>query len=152
MGGEIVKKLKLGILILVGLLLLIQLFPATRSNPKVSGDIQTTAGFKRLLRRSCYDCHSYDTRWPWYSHVAPVSWLVVHDVEEARGRLNFSKWEEYSPAARGHLMEEIVDEVTDGDMPLPRYLYLHPKARISQTELELFKQWVATVDDQHRQD
>ncbi len=138
------KKLKLSVFILAGVLLLLQLVPVSRTNPEAKSDIQVTAGFKELLRRSCYDCHSYETRWPWYSRVAPVSWLVVHDVKEARDHLNFSRWEEYSSAAREHLHERIIDEVTKREMPLSRYLILHPEARIYPAELEMFTQWIVT--------
>jgi len=142
-----VKKLKISVLVFIGLLLLIQLIPVSRTNPGISGDIQATAGLKQLLRRSCYDCHSYETRWPWYSYVAPVSWLVLGDVQKAREHLNFSLWEEYSPLDQAHFRKKIIDEVTKGEMPLPQYMIMHPEARITETDVELFKQWIDTRDD-----
>ena len=76
-----------------------QLYPRpTRDNPPVWASIDAPHDVERILRRSCYDCHSNETRWPWYSHLAPRSWLVAADVHEARVRMNFSEWPEARPA------------------------------------------------------
>ncbi len=77
-------------LTVVFVLALAQLVPLDRTNPPVDGEAPASGEVREVLRRSCYDCHSHETRWPWYAHVAPVSWWVVHDVHEAREHLNFS--------------------------------------------------------------
>ena len=138
------KSLKRILLIVLGVLIVIQFVPVSRTNPTVSGDIQAAADFKALLHRSCYDCHSNETRWPWYSHVAPASWLVINDVHGGRKHLNFSKWQEYSAADRGHFVEAVIDHVTHGEMPLRQYLLLHRDARLSQADIAMFKQWAAS--------
>jgi hypothetical protein len=94
-----------------------------------------------VLERSCYDCHSNETQWPWYSQVAPVSWLVHHDVVEGREHLNFSEWNQLSPDKRDHKLEEIEELVSEGDMPLAYYLPLHPAARLSEADKQAVVSW-----------
>ena len=114
----------------------IQFVPYGREheNPPVTqeptwADAETAA----LLRESCYDCHSNETRWPWYSHIAPSSWLLTNDIEDGREALNFSEWafdEEEEP----FVAVAIEENVRSGDMPPTRYLLLHPGARLSDEE------------------
>ncbi len=92
----------------------IQLWPVGRTNPAVTADLRAAPEVQRILRKSCYDCHSNETRWPWYAYVAPVSWLVVHDVKEGRDELNFSSWEELSPQRKKRRAEKAIDEIEEG--------------------------------------
>jgi len=127
-----------------GLLLLfiaIQFVPAERNNPAVTADIEAPAEVKRILKQSCYDCHSNETQWPWYSNVAPVSWLVAHDVEEGREHLNFSEWGMLSDDNKHELAEEAWEEVEGGDMPLKIYLIIHPGAKLSDTDRQALRDW-----------
>ena len=119
-------------LILGGLFALIQLLPYGRnhSNPPVIAEPRWDFPRTRdLAARACFDCHSNETRWPWYSHVAPVSWLVQRDVDQARRELNFSHWDRRQKRAR-----KAAEEVEDGEMPLAGYLLGHPEARLSEAE------------------
>lgn len=98
-----------------------------------------------LLRRSCYDCHSDETRWPWYSHVAPVSWLVIHDVRHARGDLDFSRWStdpvrEPTPQQQFRWMCE---DVRRDIMPPRLYLLMHADARLTEADKNLLCAWAA---------
>ena len=95
-----------------------------------------------ILQRSCYDCHSNETVWPWYSRVAPASWIVGRDVRQARQHLNFSTWNRLNAADREHALEEILDEVEAGDMPMSIYLPLHPDARLTDADTRLIAEWV----------
>lgn len=135
--------------ILVAAFALIQLVPVDRSNPAVVADLQAPPEVTSVLRASCYDCHSNETRWPWYSRVAPASWLVAHDVEEGRSRLNFSLWGAYDGKRRQRLAEELWEEVEKGEMPLPLYLLAHPGARLSQDETEVLRRWSALTSGAH---
>jgi hypothetical protein len=94
-----------------------------------------------ILDRSCMDCHSHATRWPWYAYVAPASWLVVYDVHEAREHKNFSRWTDYPPDRQREKTEEIWEEVEEGEMPLPPYLWLHPDAKLSDADRETLRTW-----------
>lgn len=120
---------------LIVLLLGIQLGPTTApGNPPVETEVAVPDEVMRVLRQSCYDCHSHETSWPWYSNVAPAKWLVRHDVREARRGLNFSAWNRYDADRRAHKWEEVVEEVESGHMPLWYYLTLHGDARPSDAD------------------
>lgn len=95
----------------------------------------------RLLRRSCFDCHSDETRWPWYSRVAPASWLVVHDVNEGRAQLNFSRWTRYNVFDRADLLDKVCEQVTEREMPLWQYRLVHPGAVLSDDEIAALCAW-----------
>ena len=137
--------MKRKILILVGALVVvlftIQLVPVHRTNPPVVADFDGPAAVEDVLRTSCYDCHSHESQWPWYSHVAPASWLVIHDVDEAREHLNFSMWGTYDARRQEKLAEEMWDEVEGGDMPLPMYRLAHPNARLTEAGKATLRQW-----------
>ena len=127
----------------VGFLVLAQLIRIDRTNPPVEGDVATTPDMQKLLRRACYDCHSNETVWPWYSGVAPVSWLVGHDVHEGREELNFSAWAASTPAQRTKLLKETAEDVADGDMPPWYYALVHPEARLDAAARERIQAWTA---------
>jgi hypothetical protein len=132
------KRLGVGIALFGAL----QLVPLERSNPAVAFDLPAPPPIAKTLRRSCYDCHSHETRWPWYAYVAPASWLVVYDVSEARSKLNFSTWKSYRPDKRDRLLEEVLEETEEQRMPPAYYRLLHPEAGLSPAEREVLRQWV----------
>jgi len=96
---------------------------------------------RAVLRRACYDCHSHETVWPWYSKVAPVSWLVAHDVHEGRQKLNFSTWNRYTPKQQVKKSKESWEEVAAGEMPLWYYLPVHRDAALSAEDRALLRTW-----------
>ena len=122
-------------------LIAIQLVPVNRSNPPVVADFDGPTAVATVLKASCYDCHSYETSWPWYSRVAPVSWLVAHDVEEARDHFNFSLWGNYNGKRQERLADEIWEEVEEGEMPLPVFLLAHPDARLTDADKATIHAW-----------
>jgi len=118
---------------LFALVLLIQLVPYGRqhANPPVIQEPQWDSPKTReLAQKACFDCHSNETVWLWYSNVAPVSWLVQRDVDEGREKLNFSDW------GRAREKDEIIEVIQEGEMPMPIYLIMHPEARLTSTEKE----------------
>jgi len=100
------------------------------------------ADVKPILVRSCYDCHSHQTRWPWYSRVAPVSWLIANDVTEGREALNFSTWRGYPPDRASRKLDEIADMVTRREMPMPIYTYVHRGSALTDAEISRVAEWV----------
>ncbi len=96
---------------------------------------------KAVLERSCKDCHSDETSWPWYSYVAPVSWMVASDVQQARKAMNLSEWSSYSTKEKTDKLEEICEQLTNGDMPDRKYTLVHRHARLTAKERELICQW-----------
>ncbi|WP_269523960.1 heme-binding domain-containing protein [Coraliomargarita parva] len=142
------KKILLLVSAAVALALIaIQLVPAERSNPPVLADFDGPDAVKEILRTSCYDCHSNETVWPWYSYVAPVSWSVAEHVREAREELNFSDWASFRGDA--HLMEEIYEETKEGHMPIGSYLRMHPGAKLSEAQLAVLKAYFYPEGSEH---
>ncbi len=104
--------------------------PVSRINPPVVAEPQWDSPATRdTFYRACGDCHSNQTRWPWYSRVAPVSWLIASDVSEGRQRLNVSEWNRPQRGAG-----EAAEVVAEGEMPLPVFLIMHPDARLTAQE------------------
>lgn len=120
--------------VFVGLLVVIQFVPYGRAHtnpPVVQEPMWGSPQTRELARRACFDCHSNETVWPWYSNIAPVSWLIQHDVDEGRRKLNFSEWNRPQDE-----LDEITEVIREGEMPPIYYVMLHPEAKLSQTEKE----------------
>lgn len=128
----------------VVVLALLQLVPLDRTNPPVTAEVPAPAEVRQILRRACYDCHSNESKWPWYAYVAPASLLVAYDVHEARDHMNFSTWDAYTEAEQADHMEEIWKEVKKGDMPLWYYLPMHPEARLSDADKQALRAWTGS--------
>ena len=127
--------------------LLLQLANPPRSNPPVipGHDLLATnpppAKIAALLRAACYDCHSNETKWPWYSRVAPVSWWMADHIRNARKRLNLSEWPHENPERAAKKWNRIGEEVSSGDMPLPSYTWAHPAARLNTGQRQELANW-----------
>ena len=119
----------------------IQFVPVTRSNPPERGQAPAPPEVQAILVRSCYDCHSSETRWPWYSRIAPASFLIAHDVREGRKELNLSAWEQYDARRKARKLREIAEQVETGEMPQWYYVLLHPDARLSARDRERIADW-----------
>ncbi len=139
---KVSKKIGLG---LVATLAAIQLVTCEHTNAPATADIRATPEVKAVLRRACYDCHSNETSWPWYSRVAPISWLVHYDVAEGRAALNFSTWEALPVATQSKLQREIGEEVAEGEMPPGLYTPLHTAAMLSDADKQLIKTWASSA-------
>lgn len=130
-------------IVLVILFLALQLYPVDRNNPEVVADIIAPDDVKSILRRACYDCHSNETKWLWYSYIAPVSILIERDVRLGRERLNFSEWgddydEEDTPEM---FLDECWESIESGEMPLWFYLPPHPEAVLTEKDLNILRTW-----------
>jgi Haem-binding domain len=115
--------------------------PKTNSDRPLLSGADVDPGLVRILERSCRNCHSERTEWPWYSYVAPMSWLVEKDVHEARSHLNLSRWNELDARKQHDLLAELAAVVRNRRMPLLRYTLLHPGAKPSPDEFERIYQW-----------
>lgn len=133
------------IIVLVVLVIGIQFIPVKRTNPDVVYDFDGPSDVKAILKRSCYDCHSNETDWPWYSRMAPVSWLLADHVHEAREHLNFSDWEPLKDVV--YIRAQIYNMVATGKMPLKSYLPMHPDAKITSEDLAILKKWAGNPAD-----
>ena len=127
------KKILLAIIVILAV---IQFIPYGKShtNPKVVAEPKWDAPkTKEIFMRACGDCHSNETKYPWYSSIAPISWAMAHHIEEGREHFNVSMWEKQK---KNH-GDEAVEELEDGKMPLKSYLLAHPEARLSDVEKQL---------------
>ena len=118
-----------------------QLVPIDRENPPVETEVSAPPEVRQVLERACYDCHSNESQWPWYGYVAPASWLVAYDIEEAREHMNFSTWNRYDREEQLHLIEEVWEEVDEGEMPPFFYTPLHSHANLDANDRDLLRAW-----------
>ncbi len=128
-----------------------QLIPVARSNPSIqpTNVIYATqavpAEVRSIFDGSCKNCHSNQTAWPWYSYVAPFSWIVARDVNQGRSHLNFSEWGTYPQKKREQKLEDICEQLANGDMPDGKYLLIHRQAKLTQEQREAVCDWVESV-------
>jgi hypothetical protein len=134
------------ILLLAAIFLIIQFVPIDQSvaNLPVDQDFLKSTSLNsasaEIIKRACYDCHSMETDYPWYSNFAPVSWYLQKHINHGREHLNFSEWTQYSSDDQAHLLEEMIEEIKEGEMPLKSYRLLHAEARLSEDEIEALTQ------------
>ena len=105
--------------------------------PPPEGDFQAPEEVLAILKTSCFDCHSNETVWPWYSHVAPVSWLLAKHVREGREELNFSYFTTLPPLLRA----EVWKEVRNDNMPMKNYTFMHPDSKLTDSQKEVLRAW-----------
>ena len=124
------------------LLLAAQLVPVDRTNPPMGQAALDLPGGEvgATLEAACLDCHSHQTTWPWYGKVAPVSWWLARHVSEGREHLNFSTWGEQAVDRQDHKLEELIEMVEEGEMPLKSYQLGHPEARITDAQRQTLVQ------------
>ncbi len=144
------RVLKWVILLAVGLFIAGQLVRPARTNPSVDpglaieNQMQLDPKVAAILDRSCSDCHSNKTVWPWYSNVAPVSWFVINDVNEGRQHLSLSEWGKYDQNRRRVKLTEICDMVKSGAMPLSSYTVIHRGSKLTQDDVGLLCNWTVS--------
>lgn len=143
--------------ILLGLLLVLVLIQFVRPEKNQAtgvspNDITTKyavpASVHAILKRSCFDCHSNNTTYPWYDNIQPVSWWLNHHIQEGKGELNFSEFATYAPKKANHKLEEIGESVTEGWMPLNSYLWIHHDAKLTPQEAKLVANWASQLQKQ----
>ena len=143
------RVLKWLVVIAICALLALQFVRPARTNPAVDqsqtiqAHLQVPANVGAILDRSCQDCHSNTTRWPWYSNVAPLSWWVIDHVNDGRRHLNFSEWGGYDTRKARKKLEEICDEVKGGSMPMSSYTQIHGSAKLSPEDVKVLCEWSA---------
>jgi len=143
------KLIRIGLPAAIVVFAVLQFFSPNATNPPEdpSGTFEAVAQppkeVKAVIDRSCRDCHTNRTTWPWYSRVAPASFMVVQDVKKGRAHLNFSEWRGLPPEITALKMSEICIEATRGDMPLWYYLPAHAEAKLSAEDIKTLCSWPA---------
>lgn len=135
----------LGVLILIQLIRPATVNPSIDSKKEIAAFMTVEPAVQSIFDRSCNDCHSNRTVWPWYSYVAPVSWLVTSDVNDGRRHMNFSEWGNYPTGKSDKLLDGICKKVQEGDMPPFQYTPMHRAARLTKADQQLLCRWTTTA-------
>lgn len=141
------KIIRTALLVVLLILVLIQFVPVDRSAPPVAPgqdflqSYEMPTEFVNLVRGACYDCHSNEAKYPWYSYVAPLSFWIQGHIDEGREHLNFSEWASYDLQRKLHKLEEMAEEVEEGHMPLNSYTWLHPEAQLTDEQRQQLASW-----------
>jgi len=142
------KKILTGVVLVV---VVMQFLQPTKNKSEVidESDISNTyempEAVHQVLVQKCYDCHSNNTRYPWYVHIQPVGWWLASHIKEGKEHLNFSTFKSYDQKKASHKLEELSEAVTDGWMPLESYLWLHREAKVTPEETKLINNWISSV-------
>jgi hypothetical protein len=145
------KPIKFSLVLILAIMIIIQFIgnKLPDNSNDLSKDFALTENapeeVKAILSKACYDCHSNQTIYPWYSYVAPVSWLVIKDVKEGRAELNFSEWSDQSKRRKIKILNEMAEEIEDKKMPLPVYTITHRDAKLSDAEIATITAWTKSV-------
>ena len=140
-------------IVLVALFLAAQFYQPERTNPPVDdaktifASLNVPPDVRSVLERSCADCHSHNTVWPWYSHIAPTSWLTARDVKNGRKSMNLSLWGTYKKSKQAGKLDDISEQLTGDKMPLKPYRMMHPGSVLSKSEVDLVVRWAEQERD-----
>jgi len=141
------KKL---VLIILAVFILIQFI---RPNKNISNNelnsistaLEVPTEVQQILKTSCNDCHSNNTAYPWYSEIAPVSWYLASHVNDGKEHLNFSEWALYNENQKNHIIEDLLEELEEKEMPLKSYLIIHENAKMTAEQYKVLFNWVKTI-------
>ena len=145
------RIIKIILICLAVVLVLIQFVRIDRSNPPVVPEnsidavVNVPADVQQIFGRSCNDCHSNKTVYPWYTQVAPVSWWLKNHIDDGRRELNLNEFATYPAKKQDRKLEEVCDQVKSGEMPLPSYLIVHSEAALSEQDKQVICDWTAAA-------
>lgn len=139
--------------ILFGVFIIIQFFPIDKTNPPVNKGMDfltiknTPPEVAQIIKTSCYDCHSNESKYPWYTNIQPVGWFVKNHIDEGRKELNFSGFALYEPKKAAHKLEECVEHVQEHEMPLDSYVVGHPDAKLSEAQRKVLIDYFTKIKE-----
>lgn len=139
-----IKKITIA---LSAILVIIQFFRIDKTNPPViqENDFLTITNppedISKMIKSACYDCHSNESKYPWYTNISPISWWVKDHINEGRRELNFSEWGTFKYKRKKHKLEEVYEEVEEGEMPLESYLIIHDEAKLTTDQKTALINW-----------
>lgn len=146
---------KILVILLVGFILL-QFFPIDKNNPAPTPKMDflmiknTPESTANLIRTGCYDCHSNESKYPWYSNVQPFGWFLKDHIEEGRKELNFSTFATYEPKRQAHKLNEAAEQIEKGEMPIESYLLAHSEAKFSPAQKDQLVKYFRMVESEIR--
>ena len=142
----------------ISVILLVAFIPIDKNNPAptpqmdfltIKNTPETTAN---LIRNGCYDCHSNETKYLWYSNVQPIAWFLQDHIEEGRKELNFSTFATYEPKRQAHKLAEAIEQIEKGEMPLDSYIIAHSEAKFSEAQKQEVIQYLKLVESDIRRE
>jgi cytochrome c551/c552 len=142
------KRRNIVLLVILVIIVGIQFVRIDKNNPESNPEKDFIAlenppeEVKVMLKNACYDCHSHQTVYPWYTNVAPFSWVIGKHITEGRKHLNFSTWADYKRDKQLHMLEEAAEEVKEGHMPIPNYTWMHSEAKLSDADRSKMTDWL----------
>ena len=141
------KKILLGVLVCFIIIQFIR--PEKNISENITNEfsvaLKAPEAINLILETSCIDCHSNNTKYPWYSEIAPVSWFLAEHVNNGKTHLNFSEWSSYNSNQKKHIIKDFKDVLKTQEMPLKSYLIMHKDAALTKEQSELFKNWIKTI-------
>lgn len=150
------QVIKWSLMIIALALVVIQFFRPEKNISSVVADQDITKHYGvpgkvlAVLQRSCYDCHSNNTVYPWYSNIQPIAWFLANHVKDGKEELNFSIFASYTPKKAVHKLDEVIGETREGEMPLSSYTLIHRNAILSDQEIKMIDEWATTLGDSIR--
>lgn len=117
------------------------------SDNDISKAYPVPSNVKTILNEACMDCHSNTTAYPWYSNIQPVAWWLKNHVDEGKGHLNFNEFTKYRLYRQYHKLEEIDEVITSGEMPMNSYTWMHPKAKLDESQKDILISWSKALRD-----
>ncbi|SDM33472.1 Haem-binding domain-containing protein [Daejeonella rubra] len=148
---SITKKI---LIALLGVLIIIQFIKPAKNQSSapspndIFANFQASDSTKQLIRTSCYDCHSNNTVYPWYAEIQPVAWWLADHVNKAKSELNFSEFASYTPKKADHKLEEVIEVIQEGEMPLKSYTLIHGNAKLSEAQKTEIITWAKELRNQ----
>jgi heme-binding protein len=142
-----VSKKKKILIVIISLLVAMQFFRpeknigATDTSIDITHSVAVSPEVKNILEKSCYDCHSNHTEYPWYATIQPIAGWLSHHVDEGKGELNFSNFDTYKLRRKKHKLKEIMEQVKEGEMPMSSYLIIHKNAVLSEEQKNILIKW-----------
>ena len=144
------------LVVLLVAFVLIQLFPIDKNNPVPTPQLDfltiknTPESTAKLIKNGCYDCHSNETKYPWYSNVQPIAWFLQSHFDEGRKELNFSTFATYEPKRQAHKLFEAIEMVEKGEMPLDSYTIIHSEAKYTEAQKQEVLQYFKKIENDIR--
>lgn len=144
------------LIVLLVAFVIIQFFRIDQTNPPINEGTdflvikKTPENVAKIVKTSCYDCHSNETKYPWYTNIQPVAWFLQDHIEEGRKHLNFSNFATYTPERQAHKLSDAAEEVESGDMPLSSYTVIHTDANLNAEQKVLVVNYFRKVENDTR--
>lgn len=143
-----VKKILVGLLLLAGIAQLLQPTRNISEGPyenDISKVYAVPVNVQNVLTQKCYDCHSNNTDYPWYIHIQPIGWWMASHIKEAKDELNFNEFKTYNQKKASHKLEEVMEVLEDGAMPIKSYVWLHSEAKVTPEEVQSINNWIQSL-------